>query len=43
VLGRAIDGPLVGTRLEPAEHVDTFWFFWAAFHPDTRVVAPGSS
>jgi hypothetical protein len=43
VLGRAIDGPLAGTRLEPAAHVDTFWFSWAAFHPETRVVAPGSS
>jgi hypothetical protein len=43
VLGRAVDGPLAGTRLAPAEHVDTFWFSWAAFHPQTRVVAPGSS
>jgi hypothetical protein len=43
VLGRAVDGPLAGTRLEPAEHVDTFWFSWAAFHPETRVVAPRSS
>jgi len=43
VLGRAVDGPLAGARLEPAEHVDTFWFSWAAFRPETRVVAPGSS
>jgi hypothetical protein len=43
VLGRAITGPLAGTRLKPAAHVDTFWFSWAAFHPETRVVAPGSS
>jgi hypothetical protein len=43
VLGRAVDGPLAGTRLEPAGHVDTFWFSWAAFHPETRVVALESS
>jgi hypothetical protein len=43
VLGRAVDGPLAGTRLEPADHIDTFWFSWAAFHPQTRVVATGSS
>jgi hypothetical protein len=38
VLGRAIAGPLAGTRLEPIEHVDTFWFAWAAFAPDTVVL-----
>lgn len=42
VLGRAVAGPLEGSRLELAESVDTFWFSWAAFHPETRVVAPGS-
>lgn len=38
VLGRAIDGPLAGAQLEALEHVDTFWFAWAAFSPDTRVL-----
>lgn len=38
VLGRALSGPLAGSRLEPAGHVDTFWFAWAAFHPETRLV-----
>ncbi|MEX0664478.1 MAG: DUF3179 domain-containing protein [Acidimicrobiia bacterium] len=38
VLGRAIDGPLVGRSLTPVVHVDTFWFAWAAFQPDTRIV-----
>jgi hypothetical protein len=37
VLGQAVDGPLVGARLDPVEHVDTFWFAWAAFHPGTRI------
>ena len=40
VLGRATAGPLVGVQLESLEHVDTFWFAWAAFSPDTRVL-PG--
>lgn len=41
VLGRATSGPLTGTRLEAAGHLDTFWFAWAAFHPETRLVDPG--
>lgn len=40
VLGRAVDGPMVGEQLAPVGHVDTFWFAWAAFHPDTRLVDP---
>jgi hypothetical protein len=35
--GRAVDGPLVGTRLEVAVAIDSFWFDWAAFHPETEV------
>ena len=42
ILGRAVDGSLRGSRLEPVEHVDTFWFSWAAFHPETRVASSGS-
>ena len=38
VLGRAVDGPLSGAQLEPTGHLDTFWFAWAAFHPETRLV-----
>ena len=38
VLGRAMVGPLAGETLEPVEHVDTFWFAWAAFQPDTVIV-----
>jgi hypothetical protein len=38
LFGTAVDGPLAGTRLEPVEHVDTFWFAWAAFAPDTDVL-----
>jgi Protein of unknown function (DUF3179) len=38
VLGTAVDGPLAGSELEPVVHVDTFWFAWGSFLPDTRIV-----
>ncbi len=38
VLGHAVDGPLAPARLEPVSHLDTFWFAWAAFQPETTVV-----
>ena len=38
VFGEAVDGPLAGTTLTAVEHVDTFWFAWAAFQPDTVLV-----
>lgn len=42
VLGEAIHGPLAGTQLRRVSHVDTFWFAWAAFLPETKVVPPPS-
>ena len=39
VLGRARSGPLEGTQLDAVEHLDTFWFAWAAFSPDTELVS----
>jgi len=38
VLGQAVDGPLAGAALEPVVHVDTFWFAWGSFLPETRIV-----
>lgn len=38
ILGRAVDGPLAGEQLRAVEHVDTFWFAWAAFEPDSTIV-----
>ncbi|MGH2710338.1 MAG: DUF3179 domain-containing protein [Actinomycetota bacterium] len=35
--GLALAGPLEGARLRPLEHLDTFWFAWAAYHPDTTI------
>lgn len=37
ILGRGLSGPLTGEQLAPVEHVDTFWFAWAAHQPDTRI------
>ncbi|MDZ7780627.1 MAG: DUF3179 domain-containing protein [Gemmatimonadota bacterium] len=37
VTGRAVEGPLSGTRLEAIPHGDYLWFAWAAFRPNTEV------
>jgi hypothetical protein len=37
ILGHAVSGPLEGERLVPELAIDSFWFDWAAFHPDTRI------
>ena len=37
ITGRAVQGPLAGTRLEPVTHGNHFWFAWAVFRPDTHV------
>jgi hypothetical protein len=38
VLGHATDGPLAGQPLEAVVLVDTFWFAWGAFQPESRIV-----
>jgi hypothetical protein len=37
ILGRAVEGPLEGSRLAPVVHANHFWFAWAAFNPETEV------
>ena len=37
LFGTAKDGPLEGKVLEDVHILDSFWFDWAAFHPDTKV------
>jgi hypothetical protein len=37
--GRAVAGPLTESRLVLATAMDSFWFDWAAFHPDTAIWA----
>jgi hypothetical protein len=36
--GRAVAGALMGRRLAAVPHGTPFWFAWAAFRADTRVV-----
>ena len=37
IFGKATAGELAGTQLEQFVHIDTFWFAWIAFHPDSEV------
>ena len=37
VLGMAVEGPLAGQELPGVASLDSFWFDWAAFHPDTEI------
>ena len=37
LLGKAVEGPLEGTTLGSLQAFDSFWFDWAAFHPDTKI------
>ena len=37
IFGTAIAGELENEQLEQIVHIDTFWFAWIAFHPDSTV------
>lgn len=41
IFGRAVGGPLAGSRLKPIAHGNHFWFAWAVFQPETRVWQEG--
>ncbi len=38
VLGRGLSGPMKGVQLKQFTHLDTFWFSWFAFHPETDLI-----
>jgi hypothetical protein len=38
VLGEAVRGPRQGDRLEPITHLDTFWFAWSSYRPETALI-----
>ncbi len=42
VFGEATAGDLAGSRLRPRESVDTFWFAWGTFEPESRIIPPPS-
>lgn len=41
LLGEAVQGPLMGTRLEYLPALMTTWAEWKAMHPDTRAIQKG--
>ena len=40
LFGEATSGELAGSRLQAREFVDTFWFAWGTFEPDSSIVPP---
>jgi len=40
IFGRAVSGRFAGKRLAPVAATDSFWFDWAAFHPETDLWRP---
>lgn len=38
ILGEAVAGPLAGATLESVPHVDSFWFAWSTYQPETTLV-----
>ncbi len=40
--GRAVSGAMSGQTLERLPAIETFWFAWAAFRPETRIHRPGT-
>jgi hypothetical protein len=42
IFGNAVSGPLTGARLDPLVHLDTFWFAWSTYRPDTDIADPPS-
>ncbi len=37
LLGKCVKGELEGKKLKPIEHLDSFWFAWAAHYPETEI------
>ncbi len=38
ISGKAISGPLQGSSLDRVEHLDTFWFSWSTYQPETVLI-----
>jgi hypothetical protein len=38
ITGKAVDGELAGKRLERLHHLDTFWFAWSTYQPETELI-----
>jgi len=40
ITGRAVEGPLMGTQLDPIQHGNYFAFSWFAFRPEAALYGP---
>lgn len=38
ITGRAVAGELAGAQLDQLPHVDSFWFAWSSYQPDTTLI-----
>jgi hypothetical protein len=38
ITGTATEGELAGTSLDQIHHLDTFWFAWSTYQPETDLV-----
>ena len=38
VTGRAVSGPLADEQLTAVGHLNTFWFAWSTYYPDTAII-----
>ncbi len=38
ITGRAVEGELAGAELVRLPHLDTFWFAWSSYRPDTTLI-----
>jgi hypothetical protein len=38
ISGEAISGSLKGSSLDRIEHLDTFWFSWSTYQPETVLI-----
>lgn len=38
ITGSAVSGELTGTNLEQIHHLDTFWFAWSTYQPETDLI-----
>lgn len=38
ITGEGLEGPLAGVQLAAVPHLDTFWFAWSTYQPDTALV-----
>jgi len=39
IFGRAVSGPMAGRQLNLVLSIESYWFDWAAFFPETRIYA----